>query len=289
MSIRASAAFQTARIETTAASPGAPRLRSHRPSEDLPLTISCVICAYNEADKILEVLRVVRSLSIVSEVIVVNDGSTDDTGTLISAFPDVRIISYQPNRGKSYAMSRGIAAATGDYVMLLDADLSGITAADIQALVDPVAQRRAEVSISLRRNSLAIYRLIGLDFVSGERLIPAWLIRPSLSDMAALPCWGAEAFINSLITREKLSIAVVEWRDVFNVPKARKLGLWHGLIAEFTMTAQVLWMLSPWQVVQQNLAMLKLITKDSGRQTQSASFRATPRQPMGAEALLPHP
>jgi len=49
----------------------------------------------------------------------------------------------------------------------------------------------AQVSISLRRNSLALYRLLGLDFVSGERVIPAWMVAESDEAMERLPRWEA--------------------------------------------------------------------------------------------------
>ena len=86
--------------------------------------------------------------------------------------------------------------------MFLDADLAGVTAADVQALADPVIGGRAQVSISLRRNSLPPYRWLGLDFVSGERVIPAQLMDQAVEAMEQLPRWGCEAFINDLIIQE---------------------------------------------------------------------------------------
>ena len=164
--------------------------------------ISCIVCAYNEADRIRHILSAVHRHPALLEVIVVNDGSTDETPTLLCGYPNIKLISYNPTRGKTYAMGQGIAAARGEYIMLLDADLSGVTAADIQALADPVIDGRAEVSISLRRNSLALYRGLGLDFVSGERVLPAAMIKAEVAAMAALPRWGGEAFINNLIIRD---------------------------------------------------------------------------------------
>jgi glycosyltransferase involved in cell wall biosynthesis len=229
------------------------------------MRISAVVCAYNEADRIRHILEAVSHHPALIEVIVVNDGSTDDTEALLKDYPCIRRISYAPNRGKTYALSQGIAAAQGDYLMLLDADLTGVTAADIQALADPVLHGHADVSISLRSNSLALYQALGLDFVSGERVLPAWLMGEAIAEMERLPRWGGEAFINNLIIRERLSIAVVRWRDVFNIRKYKKLGRWRGMLAELSMIGDAFRVLSPWGTVQQNLALLRLVKRPRPR------------------------
>jgi len=255
------------------AAPGAPVVAlnggSPGPSAS-PVRISCVVCAYNEADRIAHILDAAHRHPALSEVIVVNDGSTDATEARLAGYPDIRVISYAPNRGKTYALSQGIAAAGGDYLMLLDADLAGITAADIQALADPVTSGWAQVSISLRRNSLALYRRIGLDFVSGERVVPAWLIGEAVAAMERLPRWGGEAFINNLIIREGLSIAVIDWPTVFNIRKYEKLGRWRGMFAELAMMRDAFSVLSPWGVVRQNLALLKLVRRGAGDQARTS-------------------
>ncbi|MBW8733972.1 MAG: glycosyltransferase family 2 protein [Asticcacaulis sp.] len=227
--------------------------------------MSCVVCAYNEADSLSDILRAIDGHPLFSEVIVVDDGSSDGTADIARTFPDVRVISYRPNRGKTHALSLGIEAASGDLIMLIDADLKGLKASNIFALAEPVLAGRARVSISLRANSLALYRGLGLDFVSGERVLPAALVKPYIAYMQRLPRWGAEAFINGLITRAKLPIAVIEWPDVFNIRKAEKIGAWRGALAELAMTADVFRVLTPVTVVQQNLAMLNLVSWRTAR------------------------
>ena len=145
--------------------------------------ISCIVCAYNEADRIRNILDVIHCHPALTEVIVVNDGSTDDTEALIRKYPTIRVLTHTPNRGKTYALSRGIAAARCDHLMLLDADLVGIKPADIDALAAPVMRGEADVSISLRSNSLWLYRQIGIDFVSGERVVPRRLIESAVDAM----------------------------------------------------------------------------------------------------------
>jgi CTP:molybdopterin cytidylyltransferase MocA len=233
---------------------------SARPAR-VPGSISCIVCAYNEAERIRHILDAVRGHPALSEVIVVNDGSTDDTEALLAGYPGIRVISYTPNQGKTHALGRGIAAASGEFLMLLDADLCGVTPADVQALADPVISGRTDISISLRSNSLALYRALGLDFVSGERVIPAWLMSEAVKEMERLPRWGGEVFINNLVIQHRLSIAVIDWPRVFNIRKYKKVGRWRGMFAELSMIGDAASVLTPWGLVSQNLALLKLISR----------------------------
>ena len=208
-----------------------------------------------------------------AEVIVVNDGSTDQTEALLATYPDIKVISYSPNRGKTYALSRGIAAAANEYLMLLDADLAGVTPADIDALAAPVINGEADVSISLRSNSLAIYRLLGLDFVSGERVIPATLLSDAIEAMQRLPRWGGEAFMNELIIERKHRLAVVYWPNVINVRKYTKLGRWRGMLSELSMMRDALDVLSLGGVFRQNFALLRLIKRRTRKPVRAPAQR----------------
>jgi len=234
--------------------------------------ISCIVCAYNEAERIRNILDVIVGHPALGEVIVVNDGSTDDTEALIRSYPTIRVLSHTPNRGKTYALSRGIAAARYDHLMLLDADLSGVTPADIDSLAAPVMRGEAEVSISLRSNSLWIYRQFGLDFVSGERVVPKWLLRSAVEAMQRLPRWGGEVFMNEIFIRQGCRIAVVKWRRVLNIRKYQKVGAWRGALAEAKMIADATRVLTPLGLITQNLRMLKLIERRSWRSRMKGIF-----------------
>lgn len=92
--------------------------------------LSVVLPAYNEAETITEsvkeVVQFVGESFVHFEIVVVNDGSDDETGKRINdleaMYPDVQAVSYEENRGKGHALKRGSEQAEGDYVLFLDAD-----------------------------------------------------------------------------------------------------------------------------------------------------------------------
>ncbi|MBI3355944.1 MAG: glycosyltransferase family 2 protein [Nitrospirae bacterium] len=92
--------------------------------------LSVIIPVYNESQRLSgfqTIYEYLSSQAFSSELIIVNDGSTDDTLLKLQAFQadhDVRLVSYAPNRGKGYAIQQGMLAATGRYRLFADVDLS---------------------------------------------------------------------------------------------------------------------------------------------------------------------
>ena len=92
------------------------------------MKLSIVVPCYNESKDIAKNSEIIKKhLETIKqdyELILVNDGSKDNTKEVIEAIPGVKALSYEPNRGKGGAVKYGIENATGDYVLFMDADLS---------------------------------------------------------------------------------------------------------------------------------------------------------------------
>jgi len=111
--------------------------------------LSIIVPAFNEARTIAALLEAVRAVDLGSvglerEIVVVSDGSTDDTAAIARAQPETVVHEYQPNRGKGAAVRHGIEHATGDLILIQDADLE-YDPQDYLALLPPLCDGRAQV------------------------------------------------------------------------------------------------------------------------------------------------
>lgn len=203
-----------------------------------PPRVACLIPAYNEAARIEGVLSVVLDHPAIDRVLVVDDGSTDGTAAVAQA-AGAEVLALPRNKGKTAAVAAGIAALEARWILMLDSDLQGLDRTAISALLAPVLRGEAEVAISLRGNAPLLWRLIGLDYISGERVLPRAQIARQGPALAALPRFGIEVFLNRLWIAEGCRVAVVRWPGVASPSKARKRGLWRGIRADLGMMADI--------------------------------------------------
>ena len=203
-----------------------------------PVKVTCIIPAYNEEKRIGKVLPVVLAEPLIDEVIVVNDGSADNTAAEVRKHPEAILIDLPENKGKAYALKQGITSATGQVVLLLDADLQGLESQNIHELLDPVVKGDADMTLSLRKNSLFIYRILGVDLVSGERAIHKEILE-NLGDYENSR-FGFESILNEYIVNNKLSFQSVRWDNVTVAPKHQKRGFWKGIADEMKMINEIM-------------------------------------------------
>jgi glycosyltransferase involved in cell wall biosynthesis len=171
-----------------------------------PIGVSFLIPAYNEAATIGEVLARIDALGLDSQIVVVDDGSTDATASIVEAYaagrPHVELLR-QPNRGKGSAVRLAATRVTKDIAVIQDADME-YDPSDVIALIAPIQRGVADVVYGSRlsggapQRAYMFWHLVGNRFLS---LLTGLLYNTTLSDMET----GYKAFRSEVLRSLRLT------------------------------------------------------------------------------------
>jgi glycosyltransferase involved in cell wall biosynthesis len=165
------------------------------------VTLSVVVPVYNERATVLDVIEAVKAAPFRKELIVVDDGSTDGTREVLAglADPAVRVLFHDRNRGKGAALRTGFGRATGDIVVVQDADLE-YDPGEHGKLIRPILDDKADVVYGSRFAGGEAHRVLFFWHMAGNRfltLLSNMLTNLNLTDMET----GSKAFRRSLLDR----------------------------------------------------------------------------------------
>lgn len=191
------------------------------------MEVAAIIPALNEEERITKVLDAVKESTYVNRIIVVDDGSEDGTAE-VAKKKGIEVIRNDKNMGKGGALCKGLSNCTSEIILFLDADLCGLAARDVDALLKPVLSGQYDMSIGIFSNGRLTTDLAQrmAPFLSGQRAIK----RNILNDIDGLEIsrFGAEVALTRYVKKNNVRIKEVTLEHVSHVMKEEKLGLIRG-------------------------------------------------------------
>lgn len=202
------------------------------------MKIAALVPAYNEERNIRRTIEFLRIISEIDQIIVVSDGSDDRTAEIVLEEYGVELVDLKRNVGKGGAMRAGLERTNADVILLLDADLIGMTRQHVLSLLAPVVEGRAKTTMGVFREGrvatdLAQYVAPQL---SGQRAILRELLETAPIEDTR---YGVEVALNRHLEERGAPIIEVDLVNVSQVVKEEKLGLARGLAARFNMYYEV--------------------------------------------------
>lgn len=175
-------------------------------------SISVIIAAYNEQAFIETTVDSILGSGFPCEVIVVDDGSTDQTPKILEKFiGKIKVITHPTNKGKGAAIASGLREATGEIVIFCDAHLLGLKQHHLLSLVLPLLYGSAKVVLGVdipEKISPSLIWATPLPILTGQRAYFREELMPLVNELEDLG-YGVEAFLFTKFPRDRTAIILL--------------------------------------------------------------------------------
>ena len=175
------------------------------------------------------VVESVKGSGLFDEIIVVSDGSTDATPYILSKLAGIDFINLEQNVGKGGAVWHGLQRATGEMIVMLDADLIGITRAHLERIINPLKNEGIHVCIGIiqhgRQPWMSFIQKAGSS-LSGQQAFFKYLVEDANIKDAR---FGVEIALKNHFKKKKARVKKVLLPGVSHLIKEQKMGLGKGL------------------------------------------------------------
>jgi len=207
------------------------------------MKVAAVIPAYNEETTIGEVVSTLRQVDWIDEIIVVSDGSSDQTSDVARA-AGARVIEHQENQGKAAAMKTGFDATPAPVILFMDADLIGLTPLHVQSLITPVLRGEADMTVGVfddGRLSTDLAQLLA-PYLSGQRAVRREIVEEMFAHEPGTDVirFGIEVALTRHINNHGYRVIEVPLEEMSHRMKEEKLGLVKGVAARLKMYYEIL-------------------------------------------------
>ncbi len=202
-------------------------------------TVTAIVPTYNEAERISRVLDVLTTYPNFKEIIVVDDGSTDETSAIVARYA-VRYVKNEINQGKGYSMDRGVELTESDVIFFCDADISGLMHHVIDEIVEPVVSGRVDMFIGMRnRKMYYVHSIISLvPLFGGERALTRslWQKLPNYYKHY----FRVETGLNFYAKYYGNGFSYTIFSGLSQVIKEKKYGMWKGTLERLRLILNVI-------------------------------------------------
>ena len=199
--------------------------------------ITVLIPAFNEAERIGEVVKAAHSAAWLDKLVVVNDGSGDETAA-VAAEAGAEVIDLRGNLGKGGALQAGIDATLGDtdIYLFLDADLLGLTRLHLRQLVRPLLYEPDTVmtvgKFASGRLTTDLSQFV-LPILNGQRALRSDFVR-TLPDLREYR-YGVEVLLSKIAEKRGQKAREIRLKGLAQVMKEEKQGVMKGTMQRYKM------------------------------------------------------